>query len=204
MRGSAFAPIDGHRPAPRFLQRRLPGEQRGRMSVVSDAEQRDVKERPVGSEPVGTVEALERRLVGERRLAAATSPPSGSHGYCRRERGLAKGTHREPYDNCCRDDRAGRTVHHPRTNGHGPTETATRWPALQAAHRAAAASTRQTGKPRNRASLACAREQSHWATFCASASALSNIRLSAEAVPVIAREPSFADAPFRRLAIAAA
>ena len=40
---------DGDRPPPRLFQRRLTGEQRGRVPVISDPKQRDVEQRPVGT-----------------------------------------------------------------------------------------------------------------------------------------------------------
>ena len=74
------------------------------------------------------------------RLGPATSLPSAPHGYCHWERELAKGRHRAPSDNCCRDRCAAQTVRRPRTNAHGSMESAVQFLALRDIHRDAGAS----------------------------------------------------------------
>ena len=63
MRGSEFAPMTATTHRRVSCKRRLAGEQRRGVSVLADAQQRDVEQRPVGGERVGAVEALQRRLV---------------------------------------------------------------------------------------------------------------------------------------------
>ena len=55
-------------PALALLEHGLAGEQRGRMAVRPQPEQGDIEERPAGIEHGAAVDALERRLVGTRRL----------------------------------------------------------------------------------------------------------------------------------------
>ena len=171
---------DRDRPPPRLLQRRLTGEQRGGVSVVSDPKQRDVEQRPVGSKRVGAVEALQRRLVCGGGLV-------GRQALRRHRMDIVVGNRDPRQEGVARHTKiaVGMIVRHEPFIAPEPMrpvprkarrnfrrrETLIETPGRRAAREATAKAP----------SLSCARLQSHSATSCASVSALSKVRLSVDA-----------------------